>query len=338
MKSLNKNSNKYNYAELAPIGVYELVRCGKIKKFPNYFWQCDESAVYSPQITRYLIENILNWTDDNIKEKLRKVTFKENKLGGLLCSKYNDSPFTAIIDAYPEKDFHAWDFVNAPNDYWQGEKGKENAICATKWLIEEQLKWSDTEIIGKLSQDVFKENNLLGMLKKVFNSTLYEAIDATYPGRFKKWEIGGHVNNDYWDKNDGVLAVKWLIEEQLKWSDTSIKKSYSKQIFKDNNLYGMIQSCFNSSPFEAINSAYPNRFKEWELPHVPRNFWGSNENCINATKWLLEQKLKIDITTAKHKLTKKHFKDNNLLGLYGKHPVAELISMIENMNINRFVK
>jgi|GEM_PF-6422609 len=46
--------------------------------------------------------------------------------------------------------------------------------------------------------------------------------------------------------------------------------------------------------------------------------FGVNENCINATKWLLEQKLKNDITTAKYKLTKKHFKDNNLLGLYGK--------------------
>ncbi|MBU3100698.1 hypothetical protein KPL44_15555 [Clostridium sp. DSM 17811] len=162
-------------------------------------------------------------------------------------------------------------------------------------------------------------------------------MEATYPGRFKKWQLADHVKNDYWSKAEGIIAVKWLIENKLKWSNSEIKGFYSKQIYKDNNLYGMIQSCFNSSPFEAINSVYPNRFKQWELPNVPRNFWNSNENCINATKWLIEQQLKIDIKTAKLKLAKKHFKDNNLLSLYCKHPVAELIEMVENKNIHKFV-
>lgn len=330
MKSFNKNSSKYTYADLNPIEIYELVRNGKIKTFPNHFWVCDESAVYAPQITRYLIENILNWTDDDVKEKLRKFTFRENNLGGLICSKYNDSPFAAITAAYPENNFHAWDFVNAPNDYWQGEKGRENAIAATKWLIEEKLKWSENEIIENLTQNAFTENNLLGMLKKAFNCNLFEAIDATYPGKFKKWEIGVHVKNDYWNKDEGILAVKWLIEHKLKWNDKDIKENYSKQIYQDNNLYGMIQSCFNSSPFEAINSAYPNRFKEWQLPNVPRNFWNSKENCINATIWLIEEKLKIDIPTATQKLSYKHFKDHNLLSLCAKHTLTKLIEMLED--------
>ena len=252
MKSSNKNSNKYNYAELNPIEIYELVIRRNIKTFPNHFGNCDQSAIYAPQITRYLIENILNWTDEDIKKKLRKSTFRDNSLGGLICIKYNDSAF------------------------------------ATKWLIEEKLKWSETEIIERLNQDVFKENNLLGMLKKAFNCSLFEVIDATYPAKFKKWEIGDHVKNDYWNIYEGILAIKWLIKHKLKWNDKDIKENYSKQIYKDNNLYGMIQRCFNSSPFEAINSAYPNRFNEWELPNVPMSFWNSRENCINATKWLIE--------------------------------------------------
>lgn len=39
------------------------------------------------------------------------------------------------------------------------------------------------------------------------------------------------------------------------------RTNYAKQIYQDNNLYGMIQRCFNSSPFEALNTAYPNKFK-----------------------------------------------------------------------------
>lgn len=175
------------------------------------------------------------------------------------------------------------------------------------------------------------------MLKRAFNSTIFEGLEAAYPGKFKKWELGEHVQNDYWNKDNGILAVKWLLENKLKWSDAEIKKNYSKQIYKDNNLYGMIQICFNSSPFEALNSAYPNKFKEWELPNVSRNFWNSDENCISAIKWLFEEKLRIDFTTAEHKLSKKHFKANNLLGLYAKHPITELLEMVEKEHIHRFV-
>lgn len=224
MKSFNKNSSKYSLYELTVIEIYELVRSGKLIKFPMYFWECDESNEYAPKLTRYLIENILNWSDEDIKKKIRKTTFRENSLGGLICIKYNDSPFAAIAAAYPEKNFHAWDFVNTPNDYWQGEKGRENDIAAMKWLIEEKLKWSEKEIIENLNQDVFKDNNLLGMLKKAFNFRLFEAIDSTYPGKFRKWEIGDHVRNDYWTKEEGILAVKWLIEDKLKWTDDDIKK------------------------------------------------------------------------------------------------------------------
>jgi hypothetical protein len=86
LKSFNKKYKKYNYATLNPIEIYELVRSRNIKTFPNHFFDCDESAIYAPQITRYLIENILNWTNNDIKEKLRKFTFRENHLGGLICS------------------------------------------------------------------------------------------------------------------------------------------------------------------------------------------------------------------------------------------------------------
>ncbi len=94
----------------------------------------------------------------------------------------------------------------------------------------------------------------------------------------------------------------------------------------------MIQRCFNSSPFEALNAAYPNKFKEWELPNVPRNFWNSEKNCITATKWLIEEKLKFDIKTAKEKLSKRHFKNNNLSGLYATYPVNKLIQMVVHDN------
>ena len=330
MKSFNRNSKKYNLYELTPIEIYELVRSGKLKKFPMYFWQCDESDEYSPLITRHMIENILHWNDEDIKKNLRKSTFRQNSLGGLLNCKCKDSPSDAICKAYPEKKFMPWDFVNAPNHYWRKAEGRQNAINAVKWLIEEKLQWSEDDIITKLNHQIFSDNNLLGMLKKAFNSTLFEAMEAAYPGKFKKWQLGDHVENSYWNREEGILAVKWLIDHNLRWTDDDIKKKYSKTIFKANNLYGMIQRCFNTSPYEAINAAYPDRFKEWELSNVPRNFWNA-ENCTKAFRWLIHEKLPLDKSSQKQKLTKKTFKEHGLISLYEKYSVSQLLEMINRV-------
>jgi hypothetical protein len=88
-----------------------------------------------------------------------------------------------------------------------------------KWLIEERLKWSDEEIKSKLSQETFKENGLNGVLR-YFNSSPYQAMEAAYPGRFKKWEF---TQMGMWEGEEGLKlakeATRWLIEKKLKWSD-----------------------------------------------------------------------------------------------------------------------
>lgn len=52
----------------------------------------------------------------------------------------------------------------------------------------------------------------------------------------------------------------------------------------------MINLLYGNSAFEAINSAYPNRFKPWELNSTPKNYW-TLERGIEASKWLVEIKL-----------------------------------------------
>ena len=49
----------------------------------------------------------------------------------------------------------------------------------------------------------------------------------------------------------------------------------------------MLNTCFNNSPYQAINTAYPNKFKEWEFNLVPKNFW-TTEKGAEATRWLIE--------------------------------------------------
>lgn len=58
-------------------------------------------------------------------------------------------------------------------------------------------------------------------------------------------------------------------------------------------------------------------------------FWESNEYAPIITRWLIEEKLKTDIPTAKQKLSRRHFKTNNLYGLYATYPLDKLIEMVE---------
>lgn len=284
-----KRIGKDDIYNLSAIELYKLVLEGKvIKKFPPGFWQQTEAMNNAIILTKYLIEDLLKLSDKEIIEKICNQLFKQYKLGGMLGRCFNGSPYEAINLAYPNK-FKPWEFKMSPMGIW---KDKDNIIKATKWLIEDKLKLTDEELKECLSQKLFYENGLRGMLG-VLKDSPYEAINLAYPNKFKPWEFK-QVSNNYWDdKHNGIKAVKWLIEEKLQLADEELKKILSYEIFTNYGLKGMIMQCFNDSPYEAINLAYPNKFKEWEFNNSPINYW-TVENGIKATKWLIEDVLKLN--------------------------------------------
>ena len=305
---------KYTKEELYKMDAVELYRMvlrgDIIKKFPDGFWRTKESNIHAADCTKYLIENILNYNNEEIKEKNSLSLFRKNKLGGMLQYCFSNSPYKAIDNAYPDK-FKEWEFEHVPKGYWNN---KENGIKATKWLIEEKLKLSDDELKENLSTKLFKENGLGGMLDICFCSSPYETINAAYPNKFKEWEFK-NVPNKYWNnRENGIKATKWLIEEKLKLSDDELKESLNVSLFKENGLGGMLQYSFNSSPYEAINSVYPGKFNKWELKVVSVGYWNIKEG-IKSTKWLIEEKLKLTDEQLKEELSYKLFKDNGLAGM-----------------------
>ena len=165
----------------------------------------------------------------------------------------------AINSSYPNI-FKPWELDAAPRSYWTVQTGIE----ATKWFIEEKLKWSDENVKKNISVDIFIVNGLMGMLKQVYNGSFFEAINSAYPNKFNHWEFSKCPRN-YWTLERGIEATKWLIEEKLKWSDNDIKKFIRVTTFTTNRLYGMLEIVYGSSPFKAINSLYPDKFKPWEL-------------------------------------------------------------------------
>jgi hypothetical protein len=164
------------------------------------------------------------------------------------------------------------------------------------------------------------KNSLWGMLSVLFVQSPYKAINLAYPNRFKSWEFK-RVPMNYWTVETGIVAIRWLIEEKLKWSEDDIKRNLSCNVFIENGIGGMFSVVFKSIVFDAINSAYPGRFMPWEIKHTPNHYW-TLESGIGATKWLIDKKLKWSESDIKQKLSRNVFSENGLNGMlqicYGK--------------------
>ena len=281
---------KYSYdilLNMHPVEVYKLRLSGAIDKFPTGFFREDVFINYEAcaLITRYFIEEVLKYDDKEICRKISFLTFRKYGLGGMISKIFNGSVYAVIENAYPGR-FKPWEFKYTPTNFWDEKTAREAII----WLFEEKLKVDEEDIPKRFSEKLLEKNGLSGMLTRVFNDKVYDALNNAYPGRYKPWEMQC-VPKNYWNFETGKEATIWLIEKKLKWSDEEIRENLQVKTFKENGLGNMLISVFNVSPYKALEAAYPGRFKNWELSRVPQMFW-DEDTIREAIIWLLEDKLK----------------------------------------------
>lgn len=252
-------SRKYSSVELSsmdPVSVYKIILNGKFNKnFPNGFWDSKDGKAKAFNILKWLINDYLNLSRDEIIENTCIKFFVKYRLRGMLMLLFNDSPVDAIMECFPNT-FNICEFKRVPNNYWSVETGVE----AVKWLLEEKFRFTEDEIKTKCSYKLFKSNNLGGMLDIVFNGSSSNAIMYTYPNRFKEWEL---VNcpRSFWDLNNGIKATKWLVEEKMNLNPRKDLVLIKRKDFVDNGLEGMLCVLYNKSFDKALESAYPNFYK-----------------------------------------------------------------------------
>ena len=295
-----------NVSEISKYYLEEVLAKGK--SFPSGTWKCDEKYENAKNVTKTLIERVLKWTYEDIRNKLTLNIFKKYSVLSMLVKVFNSSPYLAIENAYPGK-FKPWELPCVSNSFWNLKTAKE----ATIWLIEEKLKWNDEDVKQKLSLNIFRQYSLTGMLNYLFNNSPYLAIDNAYPGKFKAWEFS-KVPNNFWNLKTAKEVTIWLIEEKLKWDDEDLKRNLSANTFKENSLTGMLNYLFNNSPYLAIENAYPRKFKAWEFSKTSKKFWNL-KTAREATIWLIEEKLKWSNEDVKKKLTRNIFIQNSLGGM-----------------------
>jgi hypothetical protein len=200
-----------------------------------------------------------------------------------------------------------------PYGFWRCDKGKIHSKIAIKYLIEKHLGLKLEEVPMKVSAKTFHDAGLFRILVEFYDSSYFKALDYTYPGYFKPWQFPKGMTG-IWKGQSGynrsLEAIKFIIKS-LEIKEEDIPRKITYQTFKDYGLGGMLQTLYNSSPYQAINSLYPDRFKPWEFS--VKNYWKNEtiDTAREATNWLVEIKLKLKPKDT-NLIRRKHFLQNNL--------------------------
>lgn len=158
---------KIDTSKLTDVDIYKLILKGELKKFPDQFWTKPGAFDSAKEITKYFIEELMKWNEDQVKENLTESVFRKHKLSGMLEYVFGRSPYKAIENAYPGK-YNPWDFRNAYKGIWNKENMREEAV---KWLLKKVHK----DKFNELTNLDFLNNGLGGLMdylhkKKVFNN------------------------------------------------------------------------------------------------------------------------------------------------------------------------
>jgi len=199
---------------------------------------------------------------------------------------------------------------------------KENLEVKGKLLVEYALnnvmQMPTEQIPQKIDSRFFQKQKLDSLYRRGMFKTQHDAVELVFPGMFQPWEFS-QVPNGYWDGKAGMEnareATRWLIETKLKLDLDDVPVTIQSEHFFNNGFSRMLTHCYGNSPSAAIIDAYSDRFKPWEFHRTPRGYWDGKagmEHAREATKWLIETKLKLDLDEIPARVRKKDFRNNGL--------------------------
>lgn len=233
--------------------------------------------------------------------------FINNRLEGLLNEYYNGSPYKAISSAFPELGIRPWEMLVTPAHYFDDAT---NRINATRDLLEEKLRIKPRDA----NWDHFV-NNRLRALMTYYNNSPYAAVSEAYPElNIKPWEMKHTPNHTYESKDTRVEAIRWLVEKTVK-DPRKLKRSH----FKKHRLDGMLYHYYNSSPYQAVQDAYPElNIRPWEMNKVQPGFFNNTDNVIEAIWWVVDRIGKAPTEITRDEMAAR-MKESGLGGLYDRY-------------------
>lgn len=157
-----------------------------------------------------------------------------------------------------------------PPETWQPYKGGyDNFRRCFRFLVNEELKLEKKDF-KNIQRIFFTKYKLRGALQQLYNDNIYDAICYALPDiNLKPWELK-QSPRDTWNTDTGKEAIRWLFNEELKWSKEDILTNVSSfnAILLKYNLSSVLKRCF-SGVFEMMSFSFPEyHFKRDEFKFV----------------------------------------------------------------------
>ena len=217
-----------------------------------------------------------------------------------------------------------------PNGIWSPPFGIDYATNILKYVIEDILKWNEDDILEKYDIYLFRKYKLNGMIAQVFNSSPFEALDAVYPNKFKRWQF--YRARGCWKNgsdDDIIKAVKEIYEEEfgIKNVDDLYKIKNHRDIIMNYGLNGIIHAR-KISYHELLKMVYPEIEEEKFDGRSGKSFYDFEDAIILLRNIFKEKGMTHeDITN----LTADSLNEYNLYGLFVikyKMSIYEVIDLV----------
>lgn len=207
-----------------------------------------------------------------------------------------------------------------PNNYLDKEIIKEivrNVILVVHC-------YSREDVLNKVNHRFF-QNNFLGGARKFFDGQDYKMIAYCFPEwDIKPWEYV-KVRPNFWeDKANQKEFVLWIAKKEN--LDATTKEGLRKITAATINRYrGSKPMVYAGGLYELLDTVSPGKYKKWEI--IKMVSW-SQQEIIDATKWLIEEKLKYTPEQV-CKIKVADFAKNNLDGMLQKACNHSILKALE---------
>lgn len=102
MRQLQHNKFSESLYELSDEEIYDLIKEGSKKSFPIDFWQGIDGKKRACNIIKHLVNNIFNWTFEDVVTNYKPKLLFKNKLGKMVNILYDGDEIEALKEAFPE--------------------------------------------------------------------------------------------------------------------------------------------------------------------------------------------------------------------------------------------